>query len=185
MIKATDIEKGSFVLHEGQPHLVVDRDFYSPGKGSAIVHLKIKNVKNGAFLKVVLKTTDEVEEVEIEHKEVKFLYGHRDSFCFVEGLENKRIVLPDAIVGDDKDFLKPGETYQIVFYENEPISIKVPIKMELLVIEADESAKGNTATGDTKEVVLETGLRVRTPAFINKGDKIIVNTEKREYSERA
>ena len=182
MIKAIEAEKGTFILYEGQPCLVTERDFYSPGKGSAIVHLKLKNVKTGSVLKIVFKTTDQLEEVELENKEVKYLYGHRDSYCFVEG--NNRMMLSDAVIGEDRDFLKLGETYQILLYEDEPIAIKVPIKLELLVTDADESARGNTATGDTKEVGVETGLRVRVPGFIKKGDRILVNTEKREYSGR-
>ena len=185
MVKAIETERGSFVLYEGQPHLVVERDIYSPGKGSALAHIRLKNVKTGAVLKVVFKTDDELEEIELDRKEVKFLYGHRDEFCFVEGSENKRIILSAEVVGDNKDFFKPGVSYQLVFFEDKPMTIILPIKMELLVTEAEESARGNTATGDSKEVVLETGLRIKTPAFIKKGDRVIVNTEKREYSERA
>ncbi len=185
MIKAIEAARGSFILYEGQPHLVIDRDLYSPGKGAALAHIRLKNVKTGAVLKVVFKTDDELEDIELERKEVKFLYSHRDQFCFVEGTTNNRIMLSSAIIGGNKDFLKAGVTYQIIFYRNEPITIILPIKMELLVTEAEESVKGNTVTGDTKEVVLETGLRIRTPAFIKKGDRVIVNTEKREYSERA
>lgn len=184
-MKAVDTEKGIYILYEGQPNLILERDIYSPGKGSAIVHLKLQNMKTGGVLKVVMKTGDDLEEVEMQNKDVKFLYSHRDDYCFTEGADNKRIMIGANIIGDKKDFLKAGITYQLVLFEDEPISLRVPIKMELLVTEAEESAKGNTATGDTKEVVLETGLKVKTPSFIKKGDRIIVNTEERKYTERA
>lgn len=184
MIKAIDLTRGAFVLYNGQPYLVVERDLYSPGKGSALAHVKLKNIKSGAVLKVVFKTTDELEEAAVEQREVKYLYSYRDSFCFVEGPENKRIMLSGAIVGDDKDFLKIGETYHIIFHENEPVVLKLPIKLELIVTEAEDSVRGDTANATTKEVVLETGMRLKTPGFIKKGDKISVNTEKREYTGR-
>jgi elongation factor P len=182
-MKAIETIKGSFILYKGQPHLIVERDVYSPGKGAGLLHLKLKNMKTGAFFKVVLKTIDEVEEVELEYKEVKYLYSHRSDFCFIEE-PNNRIMLSADIVGDNKYFFKANDIYTIVIYENEPISLKIPIKVTLTVVDAEDSVKGNTATGDTKEVGLETGLRIRVPSFIKKGDKVVVNTESKEYSER-
>ncbi len=79
MIKAIDLTRGAFVLYNGQPYLVVERDLYSPGKGSALAHVKLKNIKSGAVLKVVFKTTDELEEAAVEQREVKYLYSYRDS----------------------------------------------------------------------------------------------------------
>jgi elongation factor P len=184
MAKANEVERGSFVNYKDQPYLVVSRDFYSPGKGSAVVRFKLKNIKTGAVIRAVLKTDESIDEVELEQKEVKFLYAHREEFCFVESNKNERMMLSEEIIAENKDFLKLGETYRLVLYENEPISLKMPIKVEMLVKEAEEGLRGNTATSATKEVILETGMRLKVPIFIKEGDKIIVNIEKREYTGR-
>jgi len=185
MIKAINLNRGSFVKYKNRPYVVFDREFYSPGKGSAIVRLKLKDVKSGVVNKVVFKTTEMVEEISVEQQEFQYLYQNSGVFCFMNPGTFEQIEVPEELAIDDKHFLKEGETYKIFFYESQPIKVKLPLKMEMEVAEAENAAKGDTVTGGTKEVKLETGLVIKVPLFIKKGEKILVNTENKEYVGRS
>ncbi len=185
MIKAINLNRGSFLNYKNRPYVVTEREFYSPGKGSAIVRLKLKDVKTGVVNKVVFKTTEMVEEISVEQQEFQYLYQGNGAFCFMSPQTFEQIEIPEELVIDDKYFLKEGETYKILFYEDKPIKIKLPLKMEMEVTEAENAVKGDTVTGATKEVKLETGLVIKVPLFIKKGEKILVNTENKEYVGRS
>jgi elongation factor P len=184
MIKASDLSKGMFVLIKNEPHVCVEREYVNPGKGSSFVRLKLKNIKTGLVVRQTNKAQDNMEDVNVEFREVQFLYADAENFAFMDNKTYEQFTIPVEGEEEKRDFLKEGDTYQIVFYENNPIDIKLPTKMVFTVTEAEKAERGDTVSGATKTVTCETGLKVRVPLFIKQGDKVLVNTETREYQER-
>jgi elongation factor P len=184
MIKASQISKGMFLLMKGEPHVVSEREFVNPGKGPAFVRVKLKNVKTGLVIKETIKSQDSVEDVFVESKEAQFLYTDSDSYHFMDNQTYEQYAIIIAGLEDRRNYLKEGESYQLVFYEEKPIDIKLPYKMVLTVTRAENAVKGDTVSNITKSVTVETGLEVKVPIFIKEGDRLLVNTETGEYVER-
>jgi elongation factor P len=151
-----------------------------------VVQTKFRNLLSGKHLERNFAQSDVFEEADIARKEVKFLYGHRDEFWFVDPKDaSKRFELSSDLVGDQAKFLKPNTILEALSWNDDIININLPIKMQFKVVEAPPSIKGDTATGGTKVVKLDTGAEINAPLFVNEGDQIIVNTETGDYVERA
>lgn len=183
-MKAGAIDKGTCLLIKGEPFLVAEREFVNPGKGSAFVRLKIKNLITGQVLKPVMKTQDTVEEATVTDRDCQYLYSDTESIHFMDAESFEQFAVPVEDFEDKRLIMKDGETYNLVFWEEKPIDIKVPYKVVYTVTEAQDAVKGDTVTGATKTVTLETGLTVKVPIFIKQGEKVMVNTETLEYVER-
>lgn len=184
MIRAGAISKGVFLLIKDEPYVVVDREFVNPGKGSAFVRLKLKSLKSGQVLKQVNKSQETLEDINVETREAQYLYADKDNYHFMDLETYEQFVMPVAGQEDKKLFMLEGSTVQLSFWDDTPIDILLPYKIVLAVTEAREGLRGDTVSGATKPVTLETGLVVKVPLFIKTGDKILVNTESREYVER-
>jgi elongation factor P len=184
MIKASEVSKGTFILIKNEPHVCVEREYVNPGKGGSFVRLKLKNIKNGIVVRQTNKTQDNLEDVNVDFRDVQFLYTDDESYHFMETKSYEQIAIPIESNEEKKDYLKDGEMYQVVFWENTPIDIKLPTKMVFTVSEAEKAERGDTVSGATKTITCETGLKVKVPLFIKTGDRILVNTETREYQER-
>jgi elongation factor P len=184
MIRAGEISKGVFLLIKGDPYEVVEREFVSPGKGSAFVRLKMKNLKTGQVLKQTTKTQESVEDIQVDYQPCQYLYADDAKYHFMDTKTYEQIEVHKVGLEDRQSFLKEGEVFQLVIWDNSPIDIVIPYKMAFIVKEAQNAIKGDTVTGGTKPVTLETGLVVRVPLFIKQGDKVLINTETQEYVER-
>ena len=184
MIKASDVAKGTFILINNQPYICVEREYVNPGKGSAFVRLKLKNIKTGAVLRQTNKVQDNLEDVSVEFKEVQYLYTDAENFVFMDTKTYEQFSIPIEGEKEKRDYLKDGENYQVVFWGETPIDIRLPTKMVFTVTEAEKAERGDTVSGATKVVTCETGLKVKVPLFIKTGDRILVNTETGEYQER-
>jgi elongation factor P len=184
MIKAGAVTKGMFLLFKNEPHLVTEREFVNPGKGSAFVRLKLKNIKNGLSISQTIKTPESVEDIEVLNKNAQYLYADNDNYHFMDAETYEQLTVPREGFEDKIGFLKEGDSYQLVLYESKPLDIVIPYKMTFKVTQAEEGLRGDTVSGATKVVMLETGLKVRVPLFIRQDDKIVINTETKEYVER-
>ncbi|MCF7928201.1 MAG: elongation factor P [Spirochaetales bacterium] len=184
MIKAGQIDKGMCLLFRADPYLVAEREFVNPGKGAAFVRLKLKNLKTGQVLRETMKTQEQVEDIHVDDYPFQYLFADGDSYHFMNTENYEQIEIPMAGDEEKQNYLKEGETYDIVLWDETPIDIKIPYKMVFVVTEAEDAVRGDTVTGATKTVKVETGLQVKVPIFINQGDKILVNTESNEYVER-
>ena len=184
MIKAGQISKGTSLRFKGDPYIVMEREFVNPGKGSAFVRLKLKNLISGAVIKETIKSQDQVEDIVVETNEAQFLYYDSGSYHFMDNVTFEQYAIPAQGLEERKNYLKEGETYQLVFYEEHPIDIRLPLKIVLSVTNAEHAVKGDTVSNITKSVGTETGLEVKVPNFIKVGDRILVNTETGEYVER-
>ena len=184
MIRGGDIVKGSCLLQNGQPYLVVEREFHTPGKGTAIARVKMKSIKDGAVLTMTIPTQQEVEDAQVEVHVCQFQYADTENYHFMDNESYDQYEIPVASHEDKKFYLKEGESYDLTFFSGQVIDIKIPYKVVFTVAESENYVKGDTVSGATKPVVTETGLTVRVPLFIKQGEKIRVNTETNEYVER-
>lgn len=184
MIRGGEISKGTILLINSHPHIVVEREFVNPGKGAAFARIKAKNLRTGNVVTQTIKTQEEVEDAQVDMHDCQYQYNDGEHYVFMNNETFEQYMIPMADHEEVKYYLKEGEPYTILFYEGEAIDIKVPYKMVFTVVESENYVKGDTVSGATKPVVTETGLTVRVPLFIKQGEKILVNTETNEYVER-
>ncbi|AYE36103.1 elongation factor P [Borrelia turcica IST7] len=186
-IKSGEIEKGSFLLFKGMPHIVLEREFSKTGRGGSIVRLKLKNLKNKSVIKETLKGADTAEEIEVLEVRSQYLYREGENLIFMdlETYDQFSVNLREVSNLEDKVlFLQEAEVYSLVKWEDEVIDIKLPPKIAFEVVDAEVAVKSDTVTNAMKNVTLHTGFIVKAPIFINVGDKILVNSETKEYAER-
>jgi len=151
-----------------------------------VVQTRMRNLLNGKILERNLAQSDVFEEADVERREVKFLYAHRDEFWFADPKDAaNRFKLTTELIGDAAQYLKPNTVLEALSWNDEVITVSLPIKMQFKVVEAPPGIRGDTATGGSKQVKLDTGAMMNVPLFVNEGDEIIVNTETGQYVERA
>jgi elongation factor P len=184
MIRGVDIVKGTCLLQKGQPYLVVEREFHTPGKGTAIARVKMKSIKDGSVLSLTIPTQQEVEDAVVDVHTCQYQYADQESYHFMDGETYDQYEVPIDGMGDKKNYLQENENYDLTIWEGKVIDIKIPYKVVFTVAESENYVKGDTVSGATKPIVTETGLTVRVPLFIKQDEKILVNTETNEYVER-
>lgn len=185
MIRGGDINKGTVLLIKNAPYLVVEREFVNPGKGTAFARCKLKNLKDGSVLtQQVFKTPDMLEDATVDTITAQYQYMDQDNYIFMDTTSFETINVPLTLNENLKYYLKEGEEYPIVIWDENPIDVKIPQKMVFTVAQSENYVKGDTVSGATKPIVTETGLTVRVPLFINQDERIRVNTETNEYLER-
>ena len=180
-----DLKIGTFFIMEGQPYEVLFSQHLKMQQRRPVMQTKIKNLLTGKIIERNFQQSDYFEEADIQKKEVKFLYSHRDEFWFSEiDDSSKRFKLEENLIGESTRFLKPNTAIVALLFNGDIINIELPVKMDFKVTEAPPSVRGNTAQGGTKQVKIETGAAINTPLFIEEGDIIRVNTQTGEYAER-
>lgn len=184
MIRGGDIAKGTVLLIKNCPYLVVEREFVSPGKGTAFARVKMKNLKDGSVLTQTIKTPDTVEDATVDTVDGQYQYSDGVNHIFMDTASFETIEVPEDLNENLKYYLKEGDTYPILIWEENAIDVKIPQKMVFSVAESENYVKGDTVSGATKPIITETGLTVRVPLFIKQDEKIMVNTETNEYVER-
>jgi elongation factor P len=184
MIRGGDIVKGTCLLQKGQPYLVVEREFHTPGKGTAIARIKMKSLRDGSVLSLTVPTQQEVEDAEVAIVSCQFQYADQDNFHFMDNESYEQYEVPIPKMEDKKYYLQENNNYELTIWEGAVIDIKIPYKVVFTVAESENYVKGDTVSGATKPITTETGLTVRVPLFIKQDEKILVNTETNEYLER-
>lgn len=179
-----NFEKGMFIEFRGDICQIADFQHVNPGKGSAFVRTRLKNIQTGKVLDFTFKAGEEVEGVTVNTEEMQYLYKDGENYMFMNNQTFEQISMDGSLLGDSANFLKEGESYPIMVHEGKAVGIRFPKKVALIVSEAADAVKGDTATNARKTVILETGVQVSVPQFIKKGDKIVINTETWEYVER-
>jgi len=183
-ISTNDLKKGSCIIFRDAPHVVVDKTFVSPGKGSAFSRVKLRNIKTGNVIDFTFKSGEKIEEAPVEVKELEYLYRNNGELVFINPKTYEQLTLPEDSVKDFLPLLKEGETYQVYVMDGQAVALRPPLKVRLKVVRSEAGAKGNTVTGATKEVEVETGYKLQVPLFIKEGDIISINVETGQYVER-
>jgi len=185
MLGISDIKSGKNILWEGQPYVVLTHEHSKTGRAGAVLRTKLKNLLNGSVLDKTFQGADKVDEADMSKSKAQFLYREGETFNFMDNTSYEQFSLDEEVIGDGKFYLLEGTEVTVLNFNETPVNIELPIKVTLEVVEAPPGIKGDTAGTGGKVVVLETGLKVSAPLFVNQGDKIIVNTEKGEYVSRA
>jgi elongation factor P len=180
-----DIKVGIIIVHNDEPWQVSDTTFTKKSRGAPTMTTKMKNLVTGKTLEVTFKPVDKIEEATITRKKAQFLYADNDSANMMDNESYEQVALPLEVVGDKVTYLKEGENIDILYFNDNPITISIPVKVELKVTSAPPGVKGDSAQGRVqKSIELENGVSIQAPLFIKEGDSIRINTDTGEYVER-
>ena len=185
MLNLPDIKTGRNISLNNEPYLVLSHQHSKIGRAGAVLRTKLRNLKTGAVLDRTFQGADKIEEAEISKTKAQYLYREGDKYFFMDNASFEQFSLSKNVLGELTKYLIENTEATILNFNGLPINIELPIKMEFRVVEAPPAIRGNTADGGTKQVTLETGIKVSTPLFVKEGDVIRVNTETGEYVERA
>lgn len=185
MVNVNDFKTGMSIKYEGNIYSVVDYQHVKPGKGAAFVKAKLKNLRTGAIIEITFNSSVKVELAHIEKRNMQFLYSQGDTYYFMNMETYDQIEVKESQLGDDKKYLKENLVLNIISYEGEILGLQLPDKIEMVVTKTEPGVKGNTTNNAMKDAVLETGMTVKVPLFINEGETIIVSTKDGKYQSRA
>jgi elongation factor P len=184
VISTGDLKKGISLEIEGQLLQIVDWQHIKMGRGGAIVRIKFRNLRTGANIERTFDAGERFQRAFLERRPVQYSYNDGDAYYFMDNETYETVQLTGEQLGGGKDYLQDGMQLEIVTYNDEPISVELPVTVDLLVTYTEPGFKGDTATGGTKPATLETGKVVQVPLFVSTGDKIRVKTETGAYVER-
>jgi elongation factor P len=181
MISSNDFRNGVTIVIDGQLWTVIEFLHVKPGKGSAFVRTRLKNVKTGSTVERTFRAGEKLERATVDNRDMQMLYNDADGYHFMDTESYENITLQRELIGDPADFLKDGMRIAVQFHDGTAIGVDLPAHVELKVEETDPGFKGDTATGTTKPAKLETGATVQVPLFVNPGDMIRIDTRDRRY----
>jgi elongation factor P len=183
-IKAGNIRKGTYILFKNDPCLVTKTDFMSPGKGSAFMRVKLKNIRTSTTQEFTYKSTENVEMAEISSQQMQFLYLDADEAVFMDARSYEQAGVPRELLEGRDLLLTPDVSVYVITYADRPIGVSFPAKVKLKVTQADDAVAGNTVGQARKNVTLETGLVVQAPLFVKEGDTLLIDSETKTYASR-
>jgi elongation factor P len=184
-VAGNEIRPGMVIEHNGSLWAVVKTQAVKPGKGGAYNQVELKNILNGGKLNERFRSAEMVEEAQLDRRDFQFLFANGDTLTFMDAKTFDQIELDADFVGERAHFLQDGMKVVMQMYEGRPIGIALPSNVVLQVVEADPVTKGQTASSPYKSAVLENGLKVQVPPFIEAGTKIVVATDDGSYVKRA
>lgn len=185
MIKAFDLKKGRVISHDGDLYSVESVSIMSKGNWRSYMQVKIRSLKSGSSKDVRFATDDKIETPFVETKPYEYLYREGQDYVMMDPTTFDQLHVPAEVMGDAHLYLKGNEVVTLQLIEGRIVSAELPNTVELTVTDTPPVVKGATATNQTKDAVLETGLRVRVPPFIENGEVLRIDTRSGEYLERA
>jgi elongation factor P len=185
VISSNDFRNGVTIEYDGQVWQVIEFQHVKPGKGSAFVRTKLKNLITGGTVERTFNAGERVPLARVERREMQYLYESGGEYTFMDTETYDQIQLTAEQVGEGVKYLKENMTCYIVLYNGQSIGVELPNSVELTVVETDPGLRGDTATGGTKPAKLETGAVVKVPLFVEQGEKILVDTRTGQYLGRA
>ena len=184
-VNAGNLKKGEFVIYQDEICQVLKTEFYSPGKGNALMRTRLKNMKTGKQIDYTYKSMESVETVDVTSIEMQYLYKDAEYLYFMNQQDYEQYQVPAAVADDYVDFLKEGEMCYVYIHNDQPLNMRPPASVTLKIVETEDAVKGDTVQGGKKPAKLESGGTVQVPLFIKNGEEIIVNPETGEYVGRA
>jgi elongation factor P len=181
MISSNDLRNGITIVVEGQLWTVIEFQHVKPGKGSAFVRTRMKNVKTGSTVERTFRAGEKLERATVDNREMQMLYNDSEGYHFMDKETFENVTLQRDLIGGPADFLKDGMMVEVQLHDGVPIGCDLPAHVELRIETTDPGFKGDTAQGTTKPATLETGAVVNVPLFVNSGDVIRIDTRDRRY----
>ncbi len=189
MLEYSEIRERKIIIYEDEPCEVMENHVARTQQRKPQNQVKLKSLLSGRTWNTVFHASDKADEAEISKKEVKFLYANKGEYWFCDPNDaSDRFKIDEKVIGDTSKYLKVNENATAMVWDNDGtdqiIKVTLPIKMEFTVKDAPPSIRGNTANGGGKLAVLENGIKIQVPFFVEQGDKVVVNTETGDYVER-
>ncbi|MFA6459576.1 MAG: elongation factor P [Candidatus Paceibacterota bacterium] len=189
MLEYSEIRAGKIIIYEGEPCDVLDNHVARTQMRKPQNQVKLKSLLSGRTWNATFHAADKAEEADIIKREVKFLYTNKGEYWFCSTTDaSDRFKIEEKIIGAGVKYLKADSLVTAMIWDDDDeekiIKISLPVKMEFTIKEAPPSIRGNTANGGGKLAVLENGVKIQVPFFVEEGDKVVVNTESGEYVER-
>ena len=185
MFNINDIKNGMTIKYEGVIYQVVDFQHVKPGKGSAFVKTKLKNLRAGTTQEITFNAGIKMEKADVRKNQLSYLYAAGDNYVFMDLNTYDQFELPASVIGDNVDFLKEGLEVESLTIEGEIVGISLPEKVSFKVVSAPDAVKGNTTSGAQKDATIETGYELKVPLFIKEGDEIVITTRDGKYFGKA
>ena len=186
MADTSDIRREVFMMYNGAICVLADFQHVNPGKGSAFVSTKLKNVQTGKTIEHTFKVGEKIEVVDLDRTNMQYTYKDPSTYYFMDNTSYEQVGMSIELVGDKGQYLKEGQEVIVLQHDGNPLSIDIPKKLTFKVTESMPGVKGDTTSGRVmKEATLETGMVVQVPLFVKEGDLVVINTENGEYVERA
>ena len=185
MPAANDLRRGMAIRYHGNPAIVLEVHHRTPGNLRAFVQAIIRYINTGKSADVRFSSTDKVELVEIDRKQLEFSYKDRNGYHFMDPETYHTITLAENLIGDAKDYLVENLSVQVLYAEGKAVEVELPASVSLKVVESPEGLRGDTASNVTKPAKLETGKTINVPLFIKEGETIKIDTRTGAYMGRA
>ena len=184
MADTSDFKNGLVIDYKNNLFKVIEFLHVKPGKGGAFVRTKLKNIKTGQVIDETFRSGEKILTVRLEAQQFNYLYKDQNDYYFMNNETFEQISLTDEKIGSSANFLIENTETTIVFHDNNPVEIRLPVHINYKVIETDPGEKGNTAQGGNKPAKIETGIILQVPLFVQIGDVIKVDTREKKYIER-
>ncbi|MCL5675712.1 MAG: elongation factor P [Patescibacteria group bacterium] len=198
MISVTDLRNGAVFEENSQLLKVLKYEHVKLGRGTATIKVKVRNLRTGSVTEKTFISGARVQDANLTKKEAQFLYSDNPStlpgagskqptdnnYYFMDPITYEQFSISGQKLGDESKFLQEGVKVQLLLYQDEPLSIELPIKMDFKVVQADPGLRGNSATNIYKDAVLQNGLKIKVPLFVNEGEMVRIDTRTGEYVER-
>lgn len=185
IVNAGSLKVGQKIIYQGKLCRVMRAQWVKPGKGGAYAQLTLRYALEGNKTDVRLRSDEKVERATVESVEMEYLYEDGSTLCFMDKSSYEQVFLDKEMVGESIDYLLPNSLVQVEYFDKKPIGLLLPRLVTLTVTETEPTLKTATVTGSPKPATLQTGLSVMVPQFVSVGDKIVVDTETGQYSEKA
>lgn len=185
MIDVNELRSGVTFELDDDLFKVIEYSHHKPGRGKATIRTKVRNLRTGTVLEKSFISGDKVQDVRLDYQNVQFLYQDGEMYHFMDTETYEQPALHASALGETVNYLTEGLEVKLTFYGKEPLEVELPTAVELDVVDAEAAVKGDTATGANKAVTTETGLEVQVPLFVDKGDRIRVDTRDGSYITRA
>jgi len=192
MIGSTDLKNGVTFLSYGKPFKVIKYSLIKMGRGGAVVRVMARNLETGGIEDKTYSSNVKVEDITTEKRKLKYLYSDTASCFFIDPITYEQKSIAKSVLGSDFGYIKEGEDIDVLFWSDppageasKPLSVEIPAKVILKVVDTPPGVKGNSASNVYKDATLENGIKVKVPLFIKVGEKVKVDTRTGEYIERA
>ncbi len=184
-VQATNLRPGMVVLFNDQPHRILSFQHRTPGKGNAVVQIKMRSLTTGVQTETRLMSTESMERVSVTGRPMQFLYKDGDGFVFMDTETYDQVTLPAEMLEAEAPWLEEGMTITVQYVGDRPTGVELPKVVEIAVAETEPALKGATASASPKPATLVNGVVIKVPQFIETGEVIRVDPQEQRYIERA
>jgi elongation factor P len=183
-ILGNEIKPGMIIEHKNDLWTVLKAQHVKPGKGGAFNQVELKSVKKGTKLNERFRSSDSIERAILDDKKFSFLYEDENNCHFMDQTNFEQIQINKSLLGEKCKLLKENMEINVQFHDDQALSIDLPLSVQLKIESTDAAIKGQTASSSYKPAILENGIKIMVPPFINSGDKIVLDTRTLEYMKK-